>query len=490
MNTSEHILSDQVVLSPGQPSPRVLTLPRPEHELSTALWTCERAILLGMLMVVPLLFGAVQPWAWGSITLVATALLLVWAVGRVQRGSVRVLWSPLLLPIAAALILAAVQTFGGLSHDHVATREAFIKLLTYGLIFFVAQQLYVSASAKAWRNSGIAISAYMFAMAAFGMAQYFASPGLLYGYLPESNSVFGPYVNHGNYAGLMEMLIPIALTFAISLRWKHPAKPFVLFLAFIAVVSVFLSGSRAGLVSLAVEFLLVAAVLISTRSNQKHLVLVGMAAACLAVGVFYWLDPGETWGRWQQMASRPELALGNRQTIAFDTLRMTRDHLAHGVGLGGLPNRLHPVPDVGDRSHHRLRTQRLPSIRCGNRQLGHRASARITGAVFSAGVSPLASANSSAARLAAIWRGGRGVRITRSQLLRIQFAHSGERRVVHLSRGYSFPAHFARATDSKEPWPQLRLPAPRRPQSENPACGPCLRGLSRAMSSMRLASGA
>jgi len=84
MNTSEHILSDQVVLSPGQVSPRVLTLPRPEHELSTALWTCERAILLGMLMVVPLLFGAVQPWAWGSITLVATALLLVWAVGRVQ----------------------------------------------------------------------------------------------------------------------------------------------------------------------------------------------------------------------------------------------------------------------------------------------------------------------------------------------------------------------------------------------------------------------
>jgi O-antigen ligase len=346
MNTSEHILSDQVVLSPGQVSPRVLTLPRPEHELSTALWTCERAILLGMLMVVPLLFGAVQPWAWGSITLVATALLLVWAVGRVQRGSVRVLWSPLLLPIAAALILAAVQTFGGLSHDHVATREAFIKLLTYGLIFFVAQQLYVSASAKAWRNSGIAISAYMFAMAAFGMAQYFASPGLLYGYLPESNSVFGPYVNHGNYAGLMEMLIPIASTFAISLRWKHPAKPFALFLAFIAVVSVFLSGSRAGLVSLAAEFVLVAAVLISTRSNQKHLVLVGMAAACLAVGVFYWLDPGETWGRWQQMASRPELALGNRQTIAFDTLRMTRDHLAHGVGLGAFQTAYTPYQTV------------------------------------------------------------------------------------------------------------------------------------------------
>src|ERR1035438_30812 len=34
------------------------------------------------------------------------------------------------------------------------------------------------------------------------------------------------------------------------------------------------------------------------------------------------------------MATKPELALGNRQMIAEDALRMCRDHLAHGVGLG------------------------------------------------------------------------------------------------------------------------------------------------------------
>ena len=346
MKSSEHILSEQVVLSPGQPSPRLLTLPRPERELGTALWTSERAILLGMLMLASLLFGAVQPWAWGGITFVATILLLVWGVGRVQQGSVRVLWSPLLFPIATVIVLAAVQSWRGMSLDHVATREAFLKLLTYGVIFFVTQQLYVSASSTTWRNTGIAIAAYMFAMAAFAMAQFFASPGLLYGYLPESNSVFGPYVNRGNYAGLMEMLIPIGLALAIGLRWRHPAKPFVLFLVFVAVVSVFLSGSRAGLVSLAAEFVIVAAVLVSTRSNQKQLVLAGMAAACLAVGVFYWLDPGETWGRWQQVASRPELALGNRQTIASDTLRMTRDHLTHGVGLGAFQTAYTPYQTV------------------------------------------------------------------------------------------------------------------------------------------------
>ena len=67
---------------------------------------------------------------------------------------------------------------------------------------------------------------------------------------------------------------------------------------------------------------------------------------CLAVVLFYWLDPGDAWGRWQQMASRPELALGSRQTIARDSWRMTRDHLAHGVGLGAFETAYTPYQTV------------------------------------------------------------------------------------------------------------------------------------------------
>lgn len=345
MNTSEHILHEQIILGPGQPSPRLLTLPRSEA-FGERWWDAARAIVLGLLMLAPLLFGAVQAWAWGSVTILTVAAAIAWAIGCLRAGSVKILASPLLIPIFAVLIVSVIQMRGGLSQDYVATREAFIKLLTYAVLFFVTQQLYVSASSKAWRTTGITVAIYMFAMAIFGMVQYFASPGLLFGYLPESSSVFGPYVDHGNYAGLMEMLIPIALALAIGLRWKHPAKPFVLFLAFIAVVSVFLSGSRAGLVSLAAEFAIFAAVLVISRSNQRQVLLAGLAIACLALGFFYWLDPGDVWGRWEQMANRPELALGNRQTIARDTLRMTHDHLLHGVGLGAFQTAYTPYQTV------------------------------------------------------------------------------------------------------------------------------------------------
>src|SRR5664279_5368527 len=219
--------------------------------------------------------------------------------------------------------------------DRVGTREALIKLIGYAIIFFVGQQLYLSASPRTWQNTGAAVAVYTFLMAVFAIVQFFASPGLIYGVIPaESASVFGPYVDRGNYAGLMEMLIPIAVTLACSLRWRHPAKPFLLFVVFTALVSVFLSGSRAGLISLAIEFAIIGLAILFTGTEHKYILVAGILVAALAVGFFYWLDPGSVWARWQQMASKPELALGNRQDIAKDALRMSRDHWMHGVGLG------------------------------------------------------------------------------------------------------------------------------------------------------------
>ena len=46
------------------------------------------------------------------------------------------------------------------------------------------------------------------------------------------------------------------------------------------------------------------------------------------------------------MATKPELALGDRQKIAEDSLRMSRDHLRHGVGLGAFEVAYTPYQSV------------------------------------------------------------------------------------------------------------------------------------------------
>ena len=302
---------------------------------------------LSLLMIAPLAFGAVQPWAWGALIVGAVALLLLWGLASIGAGKVTLVWSPLYLPMLGVFAVAAVQLAFGLSMDRVGTREALLKLAGYAVLFFVSQQLYASASAGTWRFMAAAVAVYLFLMSLFAIIQFFATPGLLYGAIhAESESVFGPYVNRGNYAGLMEMLIPIVVCFALSLRWRHPAKPFLLFVVFLALVSVSLSGSRAGLISLAVEFGRVGVRVLAGGIDHKRVLVTGILIAVLAGGFFYWLDPGDVLGRWKQVASQPELALGNRQKIALDSLHMSRDHLLHGVGLGAFQIAYTPYQSV------------------------------------------------------------------------------------------------------------------------------------------------
>jgi O-antigen ligase len=324
-----------VASTTGRLQSRVVVLAGGADQPQNRLWDVSRVLLLSLLIAAPFFFGAVEPWAWGALVIGAALLLLLWALGCLRAGNVRLTLSPLYIPLLGVLLLAGIQFWFGLSMDRIGTREAMIKLIGYAIIFFATQQLYASTTARAWQLTGAAVAVFMFLMAVFAIVQFFASPGLLYGVIPgDSASTFGPYVNRGNYAGLMEMLIPIVVTFACSLRWRHPAKLFLLFVVFTALVSVFLSGSRAGLISLAVEFAIIGLVILFAGAEHKHILVAGILVTALAVGFFYWLDPGDVWDRWKQMANQPELALGNRQKIAEDSLRMCHDHLVLGVGLG------------------------------------------------------------------------------------------------------------------------------------------------------------
>lgn len=291
--------------------------------------------LLGLLMLGPLAFGAVHTWAWAAMAAGTGLVGLLWAFACLRRRLLRVVWSPLLVPLLAAAAMAGAQYCAGLTMDAVATREAAIKLLACAMIFFLSLQFF--ADARLGRRAALAIAIYAFAMALFAIIQFFASPGLLYGVIRPrwGGYVFGPYVSHNNYAGLMEMLIPIAVGLVLGMRPRHPARPLALFAVLTCVVSVFLSGSRGGVAALLVEFALFAGGLLRLRSRERNGALLAAFALMVAAGAaFFWLDPGGVWQRWRQLAGSQELTAGDRSRMSADTLRMARAHLARGVGLG------------------------------------------------------------------------------------------------------------------------------------------------------------
>ena len=321
------------------PVPAAEAAPGIESEAGSRWLTAARISLVGMLMAAPLAYGAVVPWAWGTMCVLSLAPLLLWTMHCVRRGSVRVRLSPLYVPILAVLALAGVQLLAGWTLDAIGTREAIIKLTCYLLVFFLAQQLFTGAPTRVWRRLGGAVIIYGFAMALFAMIQFFSSPGLLYWAIRPrwGGWVFGPYVSHNNYAGLMELLIPVAVALVAMLPERHAARPFAVFAVLICVLSVLLSGSRGGVISLVVEFgILALAMLVARPSAQRRnrVVVLGLALAIAAGAGFFWLDPGNLWKRWEDMANSPDVVADARATFAADTLRMARAHLGRGVGLG------------------------------------------------------------------------------------------------------------------------------------------------------------
>jgi O-antigen ligase len=180
---------------------------------------------------------------------------------------------------------------------------------------------------------------YTFILSLFAIFQFFSSQGLIYWRVPSPGWTFGPYVNHNHYAGLMEMLIPLAIASALPGLRRHPSAVLLGFGLLIPVASLLLSGSRGGFMAFMAEIVL-AAVLVfiyGPRHARRVVAAVGGAALLAAGLLFIWMAPREVAERLAKLggAAHPsEVELGHRLAAARDALGIWRDHPWLGAGLG------------------------------------------------------------------------------------------------------------------------------------------------------------
>ncbi|GEM_PF-194165 len=365
------------------------------------LFAAARFLILLILFLSPLAFGAVEPWAWGIIGLASICSFMLWGLGNLRRDLLRVTWTPLYSIGILFLLFAGVQYFFHLTEDRAGTWESILKFATDFLIFFLASQVW-GTGAKHPRNpipseAGVApsesnefrarragaacapkpehepepereqlaglgmwVSVYTFFLALFAILQLFSSHGLIYWQVRPrwGGWIFGPYVNHNHFAGLMEMLIPLAAVFALAqssdrsqnVRVRGSGQtlarrvwPWGAVLA--GLTSVMLSGSRGGLIALMVECLAFLAVLgPAGRLPRRHRVLASLSIGC-AVLAFLWLAPGNVTSRLEtvtHLPQSPEATLGQREAVARDTLHLFKDHWLTGTGLGSFQTAFTP----------------------------------------------------------------------------------------------------------------------------------------------------
>ncbi len=172
--------------------------------------------VFGLLFFSVLAFGAVEPWSTFVLETGAAILFTRWLYQQAQSETVRIRGNPLLLPMAVFGVVVLLQLLLGRSayvHD---TLESVMLYVAYLLLaFLVCQTLNRGIQA---RTVACAISAFGLGVAIFALLQGLSGTTKLYWIrTPRLGGwIYGPYVNHNHYAGLMEMLLPVPLIMCLT----------------------------------------------------------------------------------------------------------------------------------------------------------------------------------------------------------------------------------------------------------------------------------
>jgi O-antigen ligase len=295
--------------------------------------------VFGLLLFNPLAFGAVEPWSIFILEWSASLLFVLWALRQAKSGELLVVWNPLFPPILIFAALVALQVITGRTAYRYETLSSALLYCAYGLLCFLAVQCLRRTSQV--KTLAIVVPVYGFAVAMFALIQSMSSNSKLYWLrMPRSGGwIYGPYVNHNHYAGLMEMLAPIPLVFALTRNAGGPRRTLAAIAAATMSGTIFLSGSRGGMAAFAVQMAILAGILISQRKGRRVALLFGVFLV-IGVALLAWLGGGELARRMASIhtEARAELSGGLRMTVNRDALKMFAHKPWLGWGLGVFPD--------------------------------------------------------------------------------------------------------------------------------------------------------
>jgi len=299
-------------------------------------------LLLGgcaVLLLGPVAFGTVEPWSIFALETCAMLLVVAWAARQWFNRELNFSNNVLYRPMAVFLALVFLQWLIGTTAYRYVTYSQLLRYAAYGMLAFVITQALRRSSqfemiAKLFTGYGGII-------AAFAILQGMAPNGKLYWIWPseQGGAIYGPYVNHNHYAGLMEMLIPFPLVLAATRFTDGNRKLAIAGIAALMSGSLFLSGSRGGMAAFVAQMIVLSVLLVHKgEGNWKQPI---MLAGFLAVVIIFlvWIGGNALTQRLMTIHSeaRGEISGGVRFSIDRDCLQMIIKRPFLGWGLGTFP---------------------------------------------------------------------------------------------------------------------------------------------------------
>ena len=278
--------------------------------------------------------GGVEDWARAILEAGGALLFLVWALRFYFNEKEQPVFSPLLPPLALFFLVGLGQWFLRATASSYSTRIELLLLLASLIFLFLCVQVFRTLSdwrGFVWFGMGLG-----FVVSVFGILQHLTFNGKLYWFreLRYGGIPFGPFVNRNHFAGLMELLLPLALVPLVLGKVRRERLAVVALFAVMPVAALFLSASRGGIVSFCVQVAFLIYLLLRRRGLGKNVL--GVAAVLLAaLLIVTWLGVGQILQRFSSLQSL-EVTEGKRAAMRRGAWRIFLDHPLAGTGLGTL----------------------------------------------------------------------------------------------------------------------------------------------------------
>jgi O-antigen ligase len=278
--------------------------------------------------------GGVEDWARAVFEAGIALLFLAWAVRFYLQSEETILISPLLPPMVGFLLVVLAQLLFSTSASIFNTHQEFTLLLADVIMVFLAVQAF--RTLEDWRGFVWFVMIFGFVVSIFGILQHLTFNGKLYWFreMHYGGIPFGPYVNRNHFAGFAELFIPMALVPLMLGKVRRERWIIVGLFAVVSIGSLFLAASRGGIVSLAVEVVVVVMWMSLQRMGPKKM-LGGAAVLVAALVMVSWLGVKEIAQRFSSMKAM-EVSSGKRASMRRDTWRIFLGHPWMGTGLGTL----------------------------------------------------------------------------------------------------------------------------------------------------------
>lgn len=286
---------------------------------------------LGATLVFAILaFGAVQEWSAFVFEVAASVLFLTWARKQWNSGQVQLSKNPLYLPALFFFVLLVAQVVLRTSAYAYITRYEVLQYISYGIVMLIAAECMLAEPVR--KKFAMAVILFGSVYAFYALAQGLTSEGKFFWfYTPRFHgSLYGSYVNRNNYAGLMEMLVPFPLVVSMGHLMQGGKRALVAFAAVLMASTIFICGSRGGMLSFGFEVAVFGVLALYQRRSAR--VAISLLALCILVlGLLLFIGKGQVLGR------LGDLAPGIRWNMTTDCLRMFSHRPILGWGLGTFP---------------------------------------------------------------------------------------------------------------------------------------------------------